>query len=366
MAERTQAAKKKGIVAVDLFCGAGGLTHGLLQAGIKVAAGIDADPTCQHPFEANNPGALFRLADIRAVTKKDLGGFFGNAAVRILAGCAPCQTFSTYSLNKSKRSDERWTLLNEFVRLVDEVRPEVVTMENVPRLRKHGVFSAFVAKLKHLGYKVKWRVVDCSTYGIPQRRNRLVLLASLLGDLELRRRMRGERGRTVADAIGSMTRLRAGARSRQDLLHTASELSEKNMKRIRASRPGGTWKEWDRELRAKCHQKRKGRTFPSVYGRMSWDEPSPTITTQFFGFGNGRFGHPGQLRALSLREGALLQTFPKDYSFVKEGDAVHVKALGRLIGNAVPVKLGRVIGESITAHVKAIPRGRAANANAPA
>jgi DNA (cytosine-5)-methyltransferase 1 len=152
-------------------------------------------------------------------------------------------------------------------------------------------------------------------------------------------------------AIGHLPELEAGKVSSVDVLHYSSSLSPLNLRRIRASRPGGTWRDWDRELVAACHRKKKGKTYPSVYGRMAWDSPSPTITTQFFGFGNGRFGHPEQNRAISLREGAVLQTFPCDYQFVEPGGVYRFKTIGRLIGNAVPVRLGEVIGKSIEMHL---------------
>ena len=122
-------------------------------------------------------------------------------------------------------------------------------------------------------------------------------------------------------------------------------LSELNLRRIRASKPGGTWRDWSAELQAACHQRESGETYPSVYGRMEWGKVAPTITTQCFGYGNGRFGHPDQNRAISLREAAMLQTFPEDYRFVSDGSPVRFNALGRLIGNAVPVLLGEIIGK---------------------
>jgi DNA (cytosine-5)-methyltransferase 1 len=137
-------------------------------------------------------------------------------------------------------------------------------------------------------------------------------------------------------------------------------LSKLNLARIKASRPGGSWRDWPQHLVADCHRRSTGKSYPGVYGRMEWNEPSPTLTTQFYGFGSGRFGHPSQARGLSLREGAILQGFPQDYSFVPPGRTVQFKVLGRLIGNAVPVELGRVIGESILSHLKKYV-GRRAN-----
>jgi DNA (cytosine-5)-methyltransferase 1 len=146
--------------------------------------------------------------------------------------------------------------------------------------------------------------------------------------------------------------LAAGARDPDDSLHMASGLADINLRRIQSSKPGGTWRDWDSDLVAACHRLKTGKTFPSVYGRMNWDEASPTITTQFFGFGNGRFGHPEQDRALSLREGALLQTFPPKYGFVPPGEETYFKTVGRLIGNAVPVRLGQVVAQSLVRHAE--------------
>ena len=156
---------------------------------------------------------------------------------------------------------------------------------------------------------------------------------------------------TVRDAIGSLSPIKAGSAHEDDALHTASKLSSLNLERIRASQPGGTWRGWPEYLIAECHRRRTGHTYPGVYGRMAWDVPTPTITTQFFGFGNGRFGHPEQDRAISLREGAILQGFPQKYAFAPDNTRIHFKALGRMIGNAVPVTLGRTIGHSIMRHI---------------
>jgi DNA (cytosine-5)-methyltransferase 1 len=225
-------------------------------------------------------------------------------------------------------------------------------MENVSELRRHSIFHEFVNRLEAAGYETTFSVVSCPDYGVPQHRSRLVLFASLLGPLCISPPTHApDRYPTVHMAIGHLPKLKAGKASSADALHRSSSLSPLNLRRIRASLPGGTWRDWDKDLVAPCHRKRKGKTYPSVYGRMAWDSPSPTITTQFFGFGNGRFGHPEQNRAISLREGALLQTFPPDYEFVEPGRTYYLKTIGRLIGNAVPVRLGEVIGKSIGGHL---------------
>jgi len=343
------------IVCVDLFCGAGGLTHGLMEAGVRVVAGVDFDKACEHPYTANHEGIVFHEYDVAKLEASEISSWFGAAPIRVLAGCAPCQPFSSYTRRYETVGTERWGLLNHFARLVKEVKPDIVTMENVPTVTRHKVFDDFVAILKRLQYKVWCDVVDCSKYGLPQRRRRTVLLASLHGPINLREPDESE-ARTVEDVLKGLPVLMHGGSDEKDPLHTASRLSPLNLKRIRASKPGGSWRDWPKNLIAECHRKKTGKTYPGVYGRMRWDGPAPTLTTQFYGFGNGRFGHPSQARALSLREGAILQGFPQNYSFVPDGEPIQFRLLGRLIGNAVPVELGRVIGESIIEHVSQISR----------
>ena len=151
-----------------------------------------------------------------------------------------------------------------------------------------------------------------------------------------------------------MPQLSAGEIDRRDFLHRASRLSAVNLDRIRFSTPGGTWRDWPEQLVTDCHKQPSGKGYASVYGRMTWDEPAPTMTTQFYGFGNGRFGHPEQDRAISLREGAILQSFPPCYKFVEPGNLVNFKTVGRLIGNAVPVELARAIARAIKRHLSEV------------
>ena len=338
---------------VDVFCGAGGLSHGFRLEGFNVAAGIDTDEDCRHPFEHNNE-ASFICRDVTSVTGRDVVSFFPRRLPRVLVGCAPCQPFSTYNHNNS---DPRWKLLAEFGRLVSQTKPAVVSMENVPRLssfRNGKLFNDFLTTLRRNGYHVDWQIAYAPDYGVPQRRTRLVLLASLLGDIKLDGPTHArECHPTVKDAIGRFPALEAGDIDANDPLHRCSGLSPRNQARIRASVPGGSWRDWDQSLVAACHKTDRGSTYSSVYGRMKWDAPAPTITTLFYGFGNGRFGHPDQDRALSLREGAVLQSFPPNYDFVASNASIRFKALGRMIGNAVPVLLARAIARSIRSHLEA-------------
>jgi DNA (cytosine-5)-methyltransferase 1 len=340
------------ISAVDLFCGVGGLTYGLIAGGVAVGAGVDLDPACKFPFEQNN-SATFIEKDVKELSPDDIRPYFSKDSFSLLAGCAPCQPFSTYSRGKrSKKQGQDWQLLRAFGELVEDIQPHLVTMENVAQLAGHEIFEEFLAALH--GYHKTWSVVECSTIGVPQSRKRLVLLASKLGSTGLALPPSLGTTQTVRDTIFDLPRIEAGESDPLDPLHTASSLSPINKKRIVASKPGGTWRDWDPSLRAKCHMLDSGASYPSVYGRMEWDKVAPTITTQCFGYGNGRFGHPEQNRAISLREAAMLQTFPRDYRFVADGEKVRFSHLGRLIGNAVPVRLGEVIAETLMGHVETV------------
>lgn len=339
--------------AIDLFCGIGGLTHGLQLAGIHVNAGFDIDASCRFAYEANN-NSVFVEADVANLAAAEIVEYFPAGDIRILAGCAPCQPFSRYTQRYRKEGQigSKWRLLDSFARLIAEIRPEIVSMENVPELSTQSVFTDFVDVLKSLEYYVQWKIVYCPDYGVSQSRRRLVLLASRLAEIHIiAPQYQPDEYLTVRDIIGALPPIDAGRSDENDPLHCSSRLSDINLKRIANSVPGGTWREWDEALQLDCHRKDSGITYPSVYGRMIWDEPAPTITTQFYGYGNGRFGHPDQDRALSIREGAMLQSFPADYAFLRPDERVNKRALGIHIGNAVPVNLGRAIGISILGHI---------------
>lgn len=339
------------IVAVDLFCGAGGLTHGLRQAGLEVAAGVDLDRHCKYPFEINNESEFIQ-SDVADLRPELLIERFKGADCTLLAGCAPCQPFSTYSRGKkSVPGDTRWQLLDAFVGLVESVKPDLVTMENVTGLRNHAIFSRFVRRLQAQGFNVNSTILYGPDVGLPQTRKRLVLLASRFGWPRFET-ADSDGLSTVRDAIQSTPPLEAGQSDPTDVMHRASGLSDLHLRRLRASVPGGTWRDWPEELRAKCHADMARPSYVSVYGRMSWDLPAPTITTQFYGIGHGRFGHPEQDRAITPREGAILQGFPSDYGFVSDEGEFAFNRLGRLIGNAVPVPFGKLIGDSLVTHVK--------------
>lgn len=341
------------VAAVDLFCGAGGLSCGLQAAGVTVLAGADIDPACRYPFEANIAGASFLERDARLLDPDELAEIWPHGSLRLLAGCAPCQPFSPYQRGRGTPSDVRWPLLREFGRLIRATQPELVTTENVPRLLNTPVFEDFLEILRNLDYSIACRVCNCADYGLPQRRRRLVVVASRLGPIDIPNGCRsGVPPRTVSDAIRDLPPIASGEVDRSDPLHRSRALQDINLRRIQASIPGGTWLDWPAALRAPCHRRPSGKRFKSVYARMSWDEPAPTLTTYFYNFGAGRFGHPEQDRAISIREGAVLQGFPADYSFVEPGLPISYTTLGRLIGNAVPPPLGEVIGAILIDHIQ--------------
>jgi DNA (cytosine-5)-methyltransferase 1 len=344
-------------VAIDLFCGIGGLSLGLKKAGLEVAAGADIDESCRYAYE-HNIGGRFLSCDIAQLQGDDLLHYWESnaAATKVLVGCAPCQPFSSHTnKGKDKKGSKKWNLLSEFGRLVADTLPEVVSMENVPNLANQEIFSDFVGVLQDAGYEVSYSKVYCPDYGMAQKRKRLVLLASRLGPIALIPKTHGPDAYVPAkQLIESLPMVESGEECPSDKLHKTTKLTEINLKRIRASKPNGTWKDWSDDLRLECHKKASGSSYLSVYGRIDWNEPAPTITTQFFNYGTGRFGHPIQDRALTLREGALLQSFPPDYVFCPPDEEVSISKIATHIGNAVPVDLGYVIGQSIVRHLSEI------------
>lgn len=341
---------------VDLFCGIGGLSYGLKTAGFHILAGYDLDWSCQYAYEANTGGSFF-YKDVKSVTGDEINKFYSKKknTIRILAGCAPCQPFSSYAFKKKEKDPDKYDLLYEFGRLVEEVMPDIVTMENVTQIlnfKAKPVLQDFVDKLVSLGYSVDVNRVFCPNYGIPQTRKRLVLLASRFGEIKLIPPTHKKNNYvTVRDAIGSLPQLEAGESCPTDALHRCRTLSPLNLQRMIATPYGGSWKDWPEDLLLECHKKEGGKSFGSVYGRMVWDEPSPTMTTLCTGIGNGRFGHPEQNRAISVREAALFQTFPLTYRFFLNEQEVSLSKASRYIGNAVPPRLGKVIGHSIKKHI---------------
>lgn len=259
------------ISAIDLFCGAGGLTYGLLRAGIRVEAGIDIDPAAEHAYSTNNAGARFLEWDVARKKSPSIAKLFSKGKYRLLAGCAPCQPFS--KLTNGKAAHRAWDLLDNFGRFVAGINPELVTMENVPELAHRGreVFESFLRTLRRNDYFFDWKIVNCSDYGAPQTRKRLVLLASRLGSISVPKGKysKPQKWRTVRQTIAHLPPVDSGGQHPEDPLHAAACLSPLNLKRIQATpSDGGTKADWPKKLVLDCHKRESGSRYHSIYGRM--------------------------------------------------------------------------------------------------
>ena len=333
-----------------MFCGAGGLTHAMKKNNFEIICGIDIDKQCRYAYETNNQTQFF-CKDIREITKNWLNNICWPSP-RILVGCAPCQPFSL--LKNKPQLDNQWSLFRNFLKIAEIVKPDIISMENVKGFAQfnNGVLiSETILKLESLGYHVWFDTVNAADFGAPQRRNRFVLLASRHKKISLLPSLKKNKAVTVRDTIGHLPSIKAGEICNSDFMHRACNLSEINLKRIQRSIPGKNYNIWPDDLLLPCQKRAVKNPFRSPYGRMEWDKPSPTITTQYFGYSRGRFGHPKQDRALSLREGALLQGFPENYQFATHENISYV-AVGKMVGNAVPFQLGEAIAQSISYHMQ--------------
>lgn len=346
------------MIAVDFFCGGGGMTCGLIDAGINVIAGIDSNPNCKDTYEKNNQN-MYMQCDICEFTPQMLVDKFPELKKSddvLLVGCAPCQPFS---ILRREELDENGTpiphksvnLLTEFGRFVEVIKPAHVLVENVPGLRGKGkeVLDGFKEMLKENGYQIDDMILYAKDYGVPQNRRRYVLIASRKFKPTIPKPTHGKNLQpycTVRQTISKYPPIAAGEKNNEIPNHQSANLSPLLLKRMRATpHDGGSRTDWPSELVLKCHKIFKGHT--DVYGRMKWDEPAPTLTVKCFSLSNGRFGHPEQDRAISLREAAAIQTFPDNYVFFGS-----MQEVGKQIGNAVPVLLAKKLGEYLLEHHK--------------
>lgn len=323
--------KRKSPTALDLFAGAGGVTEGLRRAGFKVLGAVENDQLACRTYKLNHPHVKMWEQDIRDLTgsrlMEELGLKPGN--LDLLAACPPCQGFSTMrTKNGSKwNRDMRNDLIFDVLRIVRSIRPKSVMLENVPRLAENGRFQRFRESLQSLGYSVKWSVLNTRDFGVPQQRRRLVLVAAKSVDPAFA--VNAPRRRTVRQFISGLT---TPSRSRDPLHNYPVKRSKKVRDFIkRVPRNGGSRSALGKRAQLRCHKTFNG--FRDVYGRMAWDEPSPTITGGCINPSKGRFVHPSADRAITLREAALLQTFPKTYRFAFDKNRY---AIALLIGNALP------------------------------
>jgi len=363
----TYIAKSKKIAVYDFFCGCGGTSRGFQKAGMDISFALDVDQDAINTFRKNFPSTDFCDKSIKDVANSDLLPVFAKyeESYKLFCGCAPCQPFTKQNTDSPKK-DDRKDLLTYFGCIVREYRPEFVFVENVPGLQivpkhKRGPFPAFESLLRELEYHIDYGVVAAQDYGAPQLRRRFVLLASSLGEISLPKPSHGKGTdnpyRTVYDAIHDLPHIAAGEtyEGGDVLNHRAAHLSDINMERIKASaHDGGGRSNWPKELWPECYirEKEDGTTHSGhsdCYGRMWWHKPATGLTTRCISYSNGRFGHPEQDRAISIREAARLQGFDDDFEFTG-----NLNSMARQIGNAVPVDLALAMGRHFIAHLEAI------------
>nr|VFJ88222.1 MAG: DNA (cytosine-5)-methyltransferase 1 [Candidatus Kentron sp. H]VFJ90237.1 MAG: DNA (cytosine-5)-methyltransferase 1 [Candidatus Kentron sp. H]VFJ96592.1 MAG: DNA (cytosine-5)-methyltransferase 1 [Candidatus Kentron sp. H] len=360
-----------GIEVFDFFCGCGGLSLGLAQAGMKPIFALDKDMDSVSTFDANFSAKHDVRTVARAIEKfppddlrNDVESARCNGSRLLFAACAPCQPFTKQNIRQAgeeetspRETDSRFPLLEHIRAFISGYKPDYVFVENVPGLLKErpdGPLGKLEKCLEENGYPTPAsEIIAAQDYGVPQRRRRFVMLASRLGEIDLPKPTHGPNRehpyKTVRDAIGDKEQyppLKAGETHPEIPNHQAARLSERNLRRLWYTPDEGTRRSWPEYLQLPCYKKEyTGHT--DVYGRMRWDAPATGLTTRCISLSNGRFGHPEQHRAISVREAAALQTFPDDFVFTGS-----LNAQARQIGNAVPPLLAKVFGEHILEHYR--------------
>ncbi len=338
--------------AIDFFCSGGGMSFGLQQAGINVIAGIDFDPTCKETYEANIKKAKYILADIGQLKEQDLSKKIKvekDDDNLIFVGCSPCQYWTIIRTDKGKSKKSK-NLINEFYRFIEHYNPGYVVVENVPGIltkRKESGLDKFINFLEGRGYKTHYEIANLNEYGVPETRKRFTLIANRINEKKIFPK-KTKKKPVVSDFIGEKNgfhKVSAGNKDNTKFMHTVAGLREINIKRLKLTQKnGGSRSAWaNTDMQIEAYKKNNNVSFNDTYGRMSWDKPAPTITTKFFSISNGRFAHPNEDRAISLREGATLQTFPKTYEFIGGS----IAQIAKMIGNAVPPVYAKKIGLSI-------------------
>ncbi|NKI23242.1 DNA cytosine methyltransferase [Paenibacillus dendritiformis] len=323
--------------AIDLFAGCGGLTQGLKQAGVNVVSAIEINKNAAKAYKMNHPETCLLEEDIRNISIEDILSSIPEKNITLVAGCPPCQGFSSVRTRNRGNivEDERNTLILDFLRIVEGLRPKFVMMENVPGIINYHYFKVTVNRLKELGYHLDYKVVNVEDYGVPQRRKRLVLLGSTLGKVSIPSDKVYTRT-TVRDYISELPPVEEST----DPLHKVTSKHSEKVKKIISLIPknGGSRRDLPREYWLECHKK-EGVGFSDIYGRLSWDKVSSTITGGCLNPSKGRFLHPVEDRTITAREAALLQTFPNDYKFPTD---ISKGELAQMIGNSFPPKFSEI------------------------
>jgi len=360
------------LTAIDAFSGAGGLTVGLKRAGLRVAAAVELESHSFATYKANHPEVKCLKQDIATVSGAALMELAGTDRIDLLAGCPPCQGFTSLTAKYKDKEDPRNELVLEMARLAEEIRPRAIMMENVPGLTQKGrsLYSRLRSRLRALGYRLTEGILQVADYGVPQFRRRFVLLGGRGFEIDFPDATHRDTAclaadrqtddlapwRTVRETIEDMsepvTLAEAKARGpveRSDW-HIVRDLSRRNIERIKAAQAGKAWTSIPEHLRPDCH--REGYIgFTNVYGRMEWDRPSPTITGGCTTFSKGRFGHPESDRTISVREAALLQTFPLDYRL----DTPYMDHVCNIIGNALPCSFAEALSRQCVEQLRKQP-----------
>jgi len=349
----------------DFFSGCGGTSVGFRQAGIKHALAIDSCPDAIHTFQKNFRGASVINEPIESIDARRIEVYYSKESeIKLFCGCAPCQPFTKQKTNarKTVSEDNRRGLLAHFSAIVHDCLPELVFVENVPGLQRvlvedGGPFSQFIEQLEKDGYFVDYGVISTRDYGAPQVRRRLVLVASNIGNISLPTPTHGpNRSKaymTVRDAIADLPPVAHGTEypdKRRYPNHRAARLSPLNLERIRRTGANGRH-DWPESLLPKCYAKKtNGECYnghSDCYTRLAWDKSAPGLTTRCISYSNGRFGHPEQNRAITVREAARLQGFPDKFVFLGS-----LNSMARQIGNAVPVQVAKAFGRHFIKHVR--------------
>lgn len=332
--------------SIDLFSGCGGLSEGLRQAGFKTKVAVEIEEKAVTAFKLNHKGTVVIQRDIRRVSADEIKKHFNGEPIHLLAGCPPCQGFSSIRrLNRRQNvEDERNDLVLEFLRLIKELRPLTIMMENVPALQHYDKFKYVVDELSKLGYNPQIQIVNVKDYGVPQNRKRIVMVGSIWGGLQIADPI--NKKITVRDVIENME----SVEETEDPAHKIyPKHTEKIMQRIRLTpKNGGSRKDLPEEYTLLCHKK-ENVGFNDIYGRLRWDDYSTTITGGCLNPSKGRFLHPEEDRCITAREAALLQSFPKDYKFPTNMPST---AIALLIGNALPPKFSYYQSLNIYKHIK--------------